>query len=488
MLHSFEARTGLNFGEPLPETSSLELNQTIQKSADAFAGWQASDGETRAKLLHALAEALEADREKLVELADMETGLGPVRLNGELDRTAFQLRRFATIAQSGGAFALTDDPAVAGAPPAGHPDMMRVRVPLGPVAMFSASNFPFAFSVLGGDTASALAAGCTVVVKAHSGHLYTSQRAFQAAQGAIQKLGLHEGLLQMVQGAGNKTGVALIQHPLIAAGAFTGSTRGGAALRDAARARTRPIPFYGELGSINPLVATPQALQKGGDALVQTLAGSITLGCGQFCTNPGLLVLQRSAQSTEFVTKLVEALKAIQPHAMLTKGMREALDAGTAAQIAAGARPLLYTPVPEVCPKPYLAEVDAATFMDQHALQEEVFGPASLIVWTDSVAQTLEVLNTVGGTLTVTLWGAEQESPEMVRLVRGAMAIAGRVLFAGVPTGVAVTAAQQHGGPWPSSTEPMTTSVGDAALDRFLRPVSLQDMPAWLKNRQGRPC
>ena len=488
MLHSFEARTGLNFGEPLPETSSLELNQAIQKSADAFAGWQASDGETRAKLLHALAEALEADREKLVELADMETGLGPVRLNGELDRTAFQLRRFATFAQSGGAFVFTDDPAVAGAPPAGHPDMMRVRVPLGPVAMFSASNFPFAFSVLGGDTASALAAGCTVVVKAHSGHLYTSQRAFQAAQTAIQKLGLHEGLLQMVQGAGSKTGVALIQHPLIAAGAFTGSTRGGAALRDAARARTRPIPFYGELGSINPLVATPQALQKGGDALVQTLAGSITLGCGQFCTNPGLLVLQRSAQSTEFVTKLVEALKAIQPHAMLTKGMREALDAGTAAQIAAGARPLLYTPVPEVCPKPYLAEVDAATFMDQHALQEEVFGPASLIVWTDSVAQTLEVLNTVGGTLTVTLWGAEQESPEMVRLVRGAMAIAGRVLFAGVPTGVAVTAAQQHGGPWPSSTEPMTTSVGDAALDRFLRPVSLQDMPAWLKNRQGRPC
>ena len=488
MLHSFEARTGLNFGEPLPETSSLELNQAIQKSADAFAGWQASDGETRAKLLHALAEALEADREKLVELADMETGLGPVRLNGELDRTAFQLRRFATFAQSGGAFVFTDDPAVAGAPPAGHPDMMRVRVPLGPVAMFSASNFPFAFSVLGGDTASALAVGCTVVVKAHSGHLYTSQRAFQAAQTAIQKLGLHEGLLQMVQGAGSKTGVALIQHPLIAAGAFTGSTRGGAALRDAARARTRPIPFYGELGSINPLVATPQALQKGGDALVQTLAGSITLGCGQFCTNPGLLVLQRSAQSTEFVTKLVEALKAIQPHAMLTKGMREALDAGTAAQIAAGARPLLYTPVPEVCPKPYLAEVDAATFMDQHALQEEVFGPASLIVWTDSVAQTLEVLNTVGGTLTVTLWGAEQESPEMVRLVRGAMAIAGRVLFAGVPTGVAVTAAQQHGGPWPSSTEPMTTSVGDAALDRFLRPVSLQDMPAWLKNRQGRPC
>jgi NADP-dependent aldehyde dehydrogenase len=282
--------------------------------------------------------------------------------------------------------------------------------------------------------------------------------------------------------------VALIQHPLIAAGAFTGSTRGGAALRDAARARPRPIPFYGELGSVNPVIATPAALKKGGEALVQTLAGSITLGCGQFCTNPGLLVLQRSDESKQFVNALVEALKALKPHAMLTKAMRKALDYGTAEQIKAGAKPLLYTPVDEVCPNPYLAEVDAKTFMAKHELHEEVFGPATLVVWTDTVSQTLEVLRTVGGTLTVTFWGAEEESADVLKLVRGATAIAGRVLFAGVPTGVAVTAAQQHGGPWPSSTEPMTTSVGDAALDRFLRPVSLQDMPEWLKNRQGRPC
>lgn len=488
MLYSFEARTGLHFGEPLPATSHVELDQAVQKASDAFDSWQASDGETRADLLNALAEALESDREKLIELADIETGLGSVRLNGELDRTAFQLRRFAAIAKSGSVFDFTYDPAVVGAPPAGHPEMMRVRVPLGPVAMFSASNFPFAFSVLGGDTASALAAGCSVVVKAHSGHLHTSQRVYQSARAAIDKLSMHEGLLQLVQGAGNNIGVDLIQHPLIAAGAFTGSTRGGAALRDAARARQRPIPFYGELGSINPVLATAEALQKGGDALVQTLAVSITLGCGQFCTNPGLLVLQRSQASAEFVSKLVSALQAIKPHAMLTHGMRQALDAGIAAQIEAGAKPLLYNPVQDICPNPYLAEVDAATFMRKHQLHEEVFGPASLIVWTDSVDQTLEVLKTVGGTLTVTFWGAEQESVDVLRLVRGAMAIAGRVLFAGVPTGVAVTVAQQHGGPWPSSTEPMTTSVGDAALDRFLRPVSLQDMPVWLKNRNGQPC
>jgi NADP-dependent aldehyde dehydrogenase len=488
MLQSFNARTGEAYGAEVPISTEVELDTSVQKAFRAYSDWQSSDGEERANLLNLLAEAIEADREKLVELADAETGLGLPRLNGELDRTAFQLRRFASIAKNGGAFLFTDDPAVAGGPPVGHSAMMRVRVPLGPVAMFSASNFPFAFSVLGGDTASALAAGCSVVVKAHSGHLHTSARVFEVANKAIKAAGFDEGLLQMVQGAGNRIGVALIQHPLIGVGAFTGSTRGGAALRDAARARPRPIPFYGELGSINPVIATPAALKKGGAALAQSLAVSITLGCGQFCTNPGLLVLQRTDEVKVFVSALVEALKTTKPHAMLTKAMRIALDHGIAEQIKAGAKPLLYTPVDEISPNPYLAEVDAKTFISSHQLHEEVFGPATLIVWADSVDEILSVLNTVGGTLTVTFWGAEDDSADVRKLVRGATAIAGRVLFSGVPTGVAVTAAQQHGGPWPSSTEPMTTSVGDAAIDRFLRPVSLQDMPEWLKNRYGRPC
>jgi len=275
--------------------------------------------------------------------------------------------------------------------------MMRVRVPLGPVAMFSASNFPFAFSVLGGDTASALAAGCSVVVKAHPGHPQTSLRVHSLAQRTLQSLGLPAGLVGMVQGAGHEVGVGLIQHPLIAAGAFTGSTRGGAALQAAARQRQRPIPFYGELGSINPVVATPAALQAGGEALAQTLAGSITLGCGQFCTNPGLLVFQRSEASSAFVQQLLAALKAQQPHTMLTQGMRKALDAGTRAQLASGASALLHEPVDSLNPRPFLAEVDAATFIANEALHEEVFGPTSLIVWTESVAQTVQVLQAVGG-------------------------------------------------------------------------------------------
>jgi acyl-CoA reductase-like NAD-dependent aldehyde dehydrogenase len=488
MMQSIDARTGEAWGDALQPTTPERLDAAVELASQAFDDWQGSDGERRAALLEGLAAALEAEREALVPVADRETGLGPVRLNGELDRTAFQLRRFATLARQGEAFRFTDDPAVAGAPPVGHPAMMRVRVPLGPVAMFAASNFPFAFSVLGGDTASALAAGCTVVVKAHPGHLALSNRVFDLIQRVLRAQGLHAGIVQMVQGTGHQIGVDLIQHPLIAAGAFTGSTRGGAALQAAARARLRPIPFYGELGSINPVVATPQALQRGGEALAQALAGSLALGCGQFCTNPGLLVLQRGAESQAFVQALVTALRAQQPHVMLTQGMREALDAGTQAQLDGGASALVHEPVGDRNPRPFLAEVDAATFVSTSALHEEVFGPASLIVWTDSVAQTLEVLRAVGGSLTVTLWGMEDDSAEHRRLVRTAAAIAGRVLFAGVPTGVAVTAAQQHGGPWPSSTEPMTTSVGDAAMDRFLRPVALQDMPAWLSACQGQPC
>jgi NADP-dependent aldehyde dehydrogenase len=391
------------------------------------------------------------------------------------------------MAERGVPFAYTDDPAVAGAPPVGHPAMVRQSVPLGPVAMFSASNFPFAFSVLGGDTASALAAGCPVVVKAHSGHLLLSNRVFGLIQQVLAAQGLPAGLVGMIQGGGNDVGVRLVRHPAIAAGAFTGSTRGGAALQAEASARPRPIPFYGELGSINPVIALPSVLAAKGSELAATLAGSITMGCGQFCTSPGVIVLFKGAESDAFVAQLRSGLVAQQPHAMLTPGMRGALDAGVAHLLESGAQALVHEPGTATAPRPFLAEVQAAEFIARPALREEVFGPASLIVWVDSVAQALQVLQAVGGSLTVTLWGAEAETEDSRALVRGAMAIAGRVLFAGVPTGVAVTAGQQHGGPWPSSTQPMTTSVGDAALDRFLRPVALQDAPAWLLARAGRP-
>lgn len=487
-LHSINARTGEAFGEPLLAHTPEKVDASVVAAYDSLSDWSSSSGAKRANLLRALALALEEHRESLVTLADMETALGPVRLNGELDRTAFQLRRFADIAESGQAFSFVDDPAVASAPPVGHPAMVRVRVPLGVVAMFSASNFPFAFSVLGGDTASALAAGCPVVIKAHSGHLNLSNRVFELAQKVLAVQGLPQGLIGMIQGSGSDVGVQLIRHPLVAAGAFTGSTRGGAALQAEANARPRPIPFYGELGSINPVVALPEILASRGQELASTLAGSIALGCGQFCTSPGVIVLQDGNYSDAFVDALVQALASQKPHAMLTPSMRRAFDVGVAHMLMEGAKPLLHEQGTPEAPRPFLAQVLATEFIAKEALREEVFGPSSLIVRASDASQVLEVLEAVGGSLTVTIWGAEVENEETRQLVRRATHIAGRVLFAGVPTGVAVTSAQQHGGPWPSSTQPMSTSVGDAALDRFLRPVALQDAPAWLVAREGRPC
>ena len=487
-VQSFQARTGQPLGEPQNASTAEQVDAAAQAASEAYLSWSSSTGAERSRLLHALAAALEADREGLVALADEETALGPVRLNGELDRTAFQLRRFGDMAERGVPFAVLDDPAVAGGPPVGHPAMVRQRVPLGPVAMFSASNFPFAFSVLGGDTASALAAGCSVVVKAHSGHLLLSNRVMALVRQVLATLGLPAGLVGMVQGGGADVGVRLIRHPAMAAGAFTGSTRGGAALQAEANARPRPIPFYGELGSINPVVAMPGVLATQGEALAATLAGSISLGCGQFCTSPGVIVLLDDPASDAFARSLGAALAAQKPHAMLTPGMRQAFDAGVAHMLSCGVKALLHEAGNAEAPRPFLAQVDAADFIAKEALREEVFGPAALIVRAASVAQALQVLQAVGGSLTVTLWGADAETADTRALVRGATAIAGRVLFAGVPTGVAVTAAQQHGGPWPSSTQPMTTSVGDAAMERFLRPVALQDAPAWLLARRGIPC
>ncbi len=475
---------------PAIDSTPAAIDRAARAARDAFADFGSSDAAIRSKLLRGLADALEANKERLVALADEETHLGAARLNGEVDRTTFQLRGFATQVEQGAAFANTSDPAVAGAPPVGHPHLARVRVPLGPVAMYAASNFPFAFSVLGGDTASALAAGCPVVVKAHPGHPRLSREVAALAAGVVAAQGLPAGVFGMVEGAGHEVGTTLVRHPAIQAAAFTGSVRGGLALQRAAQDRPRPIPFYGELGSINPIVALPSALSAKSAELASGLAGSITMGCGQFCTSPGVIVVPTGPQGDGFVSQLVEALKAAKPHDMLTPQMRAGFEAGVAAwQVNARLRPLLQEKAAVgQPPRPFLAEVDASGFIADEHLHEEVFGPAALVVRVTGTAQAIEVLQAVGGTLTATIWGADEPTEDNVALVRAASQVAGRVLFAGFPTGVAVTAGQQHGGPFPSSTEPFTTSVGWAALDRFLRPVALQDAPAWLARRQGRPC
>lgn len=486
-LQSINARTGQPLGAAWAASTAEEIDAAVAAAAQAAALFAATSAAERAALLRDLAEALLAGRDTLVPLADRESGLGLARLGGELDRTAFQLRGFADVLERGIVHAVIDDAAVAGMPPAGRPRMLRVRVPLGPVAMFSASNFPFAFSVLGGDTAAALAAGCPVVVKSHPAHPELSRQTVALARQVVAARGLPAGVFQSVEGAAVETGVRLVQAPAIAAVAFTGSFHGGMALARVAAERARPIPFYGELGSVNPLVVLPPVVPSQGAALAETLAASICQGAGQFCTSPGLVIVRQDAAGDAFVQTLADRLAAQTPHAMLTPGIRHAFEQGVGAWSRhAGVQTL----VPggaglDALPRPFLGQVQAGDFIADARLQTEVFGAAALVVRVDSLAQTLDVLRAVGGALAVTLWGADSDTPEPRDLVRAATQVAGRVLFAGVPTGVAVTAAQQHGGPFPASTAPATTSVGYAALDRFLRPVALQEAPAWVVNCRG---
>ncbi|WP_322041277.1 aldehyde dehydrogenase (NADP(+)) [Burkholderia diffusa] len=466
----------------IDHTAFPAVEQAVALARDAQAAYAAAPSTVRSALLRSLADALERHTAELVALADGETHLGHARLTGELARTAFQLRGFAERVDAGAPFSTIDDVAVPGTPPVGRPRLTRVLEPLGPVAMFSASNFPFAFSVLGGDTASALAAGCVVVVKPHAGHPALSRRVHALAADVLREQALPAGVIAFVDQVSRDAGTALVSHPAIAAVAFTGSYQGGVALWRAANARPRPVPFYGELGSINPLVVQPAALADGVDAPAATLAASIALGCGQFCTSPGLLLVRGDDDGERFVVALAAALAKQAPHRMLTPGMRagfEHASATIAAQPGVRTRLAPASDAADAAPAPRLYETDADSFVAQPALREEMFGPAALVVRVRDAADVLCVLDAIDGTLTVTLWGANNDTPENRALAATAARIGGRVLFGGVPTGVAVCDAQQHGGPWPASTQPQTTSVGYTAIARFLRPVALQDAPGW---------
>ncbi|HYW55348.1 MAG TPA: aldehyde dehydrogenase (NADP(+)) [Polaromonas sp.] len=470
-------------------TPHIEIDNAVSAAQAAAPHWAKSDGPRRADLLNALATGLEAERAELVALADRETKLGLPRLNGELDRTCFQLRRFADYARDGGPFACHADPAVAGPPPQGRPQITRVRVPLGPVAMFSASNFPFAFSVLGGDTASALAAGCPVVVKAHPAHPLLSRAVHQLTLRVLASLDLPAGLVGHIDEDSFEAGMALVAHPGIRAVAFTGSLSGGQALSKQAASRPRPIPFYGELGSINPVVVLPGALEQSLDEKARLLAGSVTQGAGQFCTSPGLVLMLDTPESHAFARALAREVAAVVLHPMLSPRISEGYKAGVRSLAAEDSVEVLAEPGWEhEKSSGFVGVTSASAFLDKERLRHEVFGSSCLCVLAKSMAQIHAVLEEVAGSLTVTLWGAEEESAENRLLLRTAQSIAGRVLFKGVPTGVAVTPAQHHGGPWPASTQALFTSVGLAAADRFLRPLALQDAPDWVSQSQGVPA
>lgn len=455
-------------------TTRAELDAAVSAATRAFATTVRSTAAERAAWLRSAADALDAARDELVAIADAETHLGTARLNGEVARTTAQLRLFADAILEGSYLEATiDHPDPSTIPP--RPDLRRMLRPLGPVAVFGASNFPFAFSVAGGDTASALAAGCPVIVKGHPAHARLSQRTAEVVGGALVDAGAPEGVFGHV--TGYETGAALVQHPGIRAVGFTGSLGGGRALFDLAQRRADPIPFYGELSAVNPVLITPAAVEARADELAAGLVGSFTLGAGQFCTNPGVVLVPAGSGFGERVRAALDAASATAVP-MLTDGIAAAFARGVTGlagrsdvEVVAGSPAQAdRTGAPVV-----LRTTTAAVIADPDALLHECFGPSTLIVEYAEVADALDAVRAVGGSLTATVHAEPGE--ELSSVVEVLAEVAGRVLFAGWPTGVAVSWAQQHGGPWPATTS-IHTSVGVTALRRFLRPIAFQDAPA----------
>ncbi|MFE4227900.1 aldehyde dehydrogenase (NADP(+)) [Arthrobacter sp. NPDC056886] len=454
-------------------TSVEELNATVEKAHEAFLLGRRADLTTRAGWLEAVAAALEEDIDVLVPLAARETNLGVARLQGELKRTVFQLRLFAAEVRSGEHLDATIDHADPGWGMGARPDLRRMNVPLGVVGVFGASNFPFAFSVMGGDSASALAAGCSVVYKAHEGHLGLSLRTAETVQRALREAGAPAGLFTLI--AGRAAAEALVDHPLVKAIGFTGSTAGGRALAERAFARAEPIPFYGELGGINAVFVTEKAWSARKDSILSGYAASLSLGMGQFCTKPGLLFVP-AGTTAEVAEALRTAFTDFEPAPLLTERLHEGYR-NAVKEVAGqpGVEPLVEgtfdaAPMPTV-----LRAASAAVFEQPELLRQEMFGPASLLVEYREESELTALAELLEGQLTTTL---QAEADDDVSELAARLAdISGRVLWNGWPTGVTVSFAQHHGGPYPATTS-ATTSVGTAAVGRFMRPVAHQDFPA----------
>ena len=366
--------------------------------------------------------------------------------------------------------------------PLPRPDLRRMLIPLGPVAVFGASNFPLAFSVAGGDTVSALAAGCPVVVKAHPAHPGTSELAARAILAAAEETGMPDGIFSMVQGPSPDVGQALVSHPAIQAVAFTGSFRGGRALFDTAARRDQPIPVFAEMGSANPVFVLPEALATRGEEIAKALAASVTLGCGQFCTSPGLILVPRSPEADAFLDGLGRLLGEAPAGTMVHAGIKSAYDAeletvASLPGVTLAARSTATGPQPATQAQAALLQADLATWVAQPRLREEIYGPATLAVRCGTPADLLQAARALGGHLTATVHATEGDLSENPALLPLLARKAGRVLLGGVPTGVEVAPAMHHGGPWPATTDARATSVGTAAILRFARPVCFQSVP-----------
>ncbi|WP_209310744.1 aldehyde dehydrogenase (NADP(+)) [Streptomyces spiramenti] len=479
---SVDPRNGERHGQAATEADATAVDKAVRAAHETRAAL--ADRATRVALLRAVVRELNADSAEIIRLANRETALGEPRLTGELARAAGQFEAFAAEIEDGGYLGVAIDHADPSLTPP-RPDLRRYRVPLGVVAVYAASNFPLAFSVPGGDTASALAAGCPVVVKVHPAHPATSERCAAALRRAAASVGLPEDVLAVVHGF--DAGVALIDHPLVSAAGFTGSVRGGRALFDRASARPVPVPFHGELGSLNPVVVTEAAAGERPEEIATGLAGSVTLGTGQFCVKPGLVLVPEGEAGDRLVTALTGALGEAAGGVLLDERIRDGFVAGVAER---AELPDVTVPVTAGAGEgrtvvPGFVSVPAGHLVrpTHETLLEECFGPLTVVARYRDTDDIAAVLATLAGSLTATVHiGAEEATEEAghaAHLLAALTPLAGRLLVNGWPTGVAVATAQHHGGPYPATTTPFT-SVGASAIDRWLRPVVHQGTPAAL--------
>jgi NADP-dependent aldehyde dehydrogenase len=461
---------------------SLQVARACELAERAFDAYRSVGLESRARFLEVCAENLLALGEELLERAALETALPRARLEGERARTVNQLRLFAAVVRQGDWLGLRVDPALPDRKPLPRSDLRLRKIALGPVAVFGASNFPLAFSAAGGDVAAALGAGCPVIVKAHPAHPGTSELTAAAISDAAQSCGLPDGTYSHLSGPSNALGSALVQHPAIKAVAFTGSRQGGLALSVLAAARAEPIPMYAEMSSINPIIILPNALQARAESIAKGFVASLTLGAGQFCTNPGLVLVLDGPEVQRFLAAASEALREFSPSTMLTEnisanyrsGVERMRCAPNVSQVAQGRSGHAHEA------HGALFSVRAQEFLANETLRHEVFGPSSLVVLCRDSAEMRRVVDSLEGQLTATLQVEPGDYDDARPLLAALERRAGRILVNGWPTGVEVTHAMVHGGPFPATSDSRTTSVGTLAIERFLRPVCYQDMPAAL--------
>ena len=476
---TFQSEPAHGPANTFPVGTPAMVDQAARAAEEAFWSYGYSTREERAKFLNRIADEIDARGAEITEIGTQETGLPEARLNGERGRTVGQLRLFASHILAGDYLDRRHDEALPDRAPLPRPDLRLMQRPIGPVAVFGASNFPLAFSVAGGDTAAALAAGCPVVVKGHSAHPGTGEIVAQAIDVVVKACGIHPGVFSLIQGGKRDVGQSLVQHPLIKAVGFTGSLGGGRALFDLCAQRPEPIPFFGELGSVNPMFLLPNAMSARTEELARGWVGSLTMGAGQFCTNPGIAVVLDGPDADAFVTTAKAGLGDVAAQTMLTDGMADAYRSG-AKRIAAtsGVKEVLTTSCDLRNATPYLFETTGENWLANHVLGEEVFGPLGLIVRVKDIAEMQAIARALEGQLTCTIHMDAGDAADARSLLPILERKAGRILANGFPTGVEVCDTMVHGGPYPASTNFGATSVGTMSIRRFLRPVCYQNIPA----------